>query len=195
MEWGNWTGWLLSWSFTISFLIQENFIERIWLRLCKGILEICTYENIQGKTSAHSIINKYKVCFSMCVWRKRSAWDYKKMLHQGCLLDRAVEAGRKPWLLKALRSKPRSKSELFDPKWMIPGKTNLIMSHPCLNFFYYFSLSKNKVQTQYQSPIRALMMDAGSLLLYSYSNWKNVYTPNLPHATVLFFSPYLFCVV
>lgn len=47
-------------------------------------------------------------------------------------------------LPKALRSKPRSESDFSDPSRMISGNTNLIMSHPSLNFFCNSSVSKKK---------------------------------------------------
>lgn len=110
----------LSWCFTI-FLIQEGFIQRIRLKPWLRILEICTHRKIQGKTSAQSISKKYRVRSCVCVWRRRWWRDYKNVLvGHGCLLGRARGAGRKQWLLKALRSKPRAESELFDPNWMIP---------------------------------------------------------------------------
>lgn len=56
----------------IFFSIQEYFIGRIGLNLGIKIVEICTYTKFQGKTSARNINKKYKVCFSVCVCRRRT---------------------------------------------------------------------------------------------------------------------------
>lgn len=52
------------------FLIQEDFMERRECEVYKRIFEICTCRKIQGEISNHNIINKCKVLFSVCVWKR-----------------------------------------------------------------------------------------------------------------------------
>ena len=80
------------------------------------------------------------LCLEEEDWR-----DYMNVLagHGGL----TIEARDKEWLLKALKWKPKSESELSDPNWMVSGKRNPIISHPSLNFFYNSSLSDNEFQT------------------------------------------------
>lgn len=56
------------------------------------------------------------------------AWSKYGMNGVQVFLGLTTEAGGKEWLLKALKWKPKSESELSDPNWMVSGKTNPIVS-------------------------------------------------------------------